>query len=134
MAPWVAVVEAWLVKRLLESHTFHQGVRRVHKGVHRLRHGPLEGDEGGTNIESVFPSRSHSPTPVTYNQQNKDQALEVIFGKRFRHRPVFVRMRQTRCRSPTLCTSPIRYTPRSTSPTNLQKSVRDGHYLAAYTS
>ncbi|THW93607.1 hypothetical protein D6D18_06101 [Aureobasidium pullulans] len=37
MAPWVAVVE---------------GVRRVHKGVHRLRHGPLEGDEGGTNIES----------------------------------------------------------------------------------
>ncbi|THZ06431.1 hypothetical protein D6C95_02409 [Aureobasidium pullulans] len=46
MAPWVAVVE------LLESHTFHQGVRRVHKGVHRLRHGPLEGDEGGTNIES----------------------------------------------------------------------------------
>ncbi|KEQ92048.1 hypothetical protein AUEXF2481DRAFT_43454 [Aureobasidium subglaciale EXF-2481] len=53
MGPWVAVVEAWLVKRLLESHTFHQGVRKVHKGVHRLRHGPLEEDLGGTNLEST---------------------------------------------------------------------------------
>ncbi|KAI5198592.1 hypothetical protein E4T39_06699 [Aureobasidium subglaciale] len=55
MGPWVAVVEAWLVKRLLESHTFHQGVRKVHKGVHRIRHGPLEEDLGGTNLEKQGP-------------------------------------------------------------------------------
>lgn len=67
-----------------------------------------------------------SPILVTYSRQNKDQALEATFGKRFGHRPAFVRMRQTRCRSPTLCTSPTRYTLRSTSPTSLQKTVRDG--------
>ncbi|KAI4843234.1 hypothetical protein E4T44_06849 [Aureobasidium sp. EXF-8845] len=55
MGPWIAVLEAWLVKRLLESQTFHQGVRKVHKGIYRLRHGPLEGDEGGTNLERQGP-------------------------------------------------------------------------------
>ncbi|KAK6005902.1 hypothetical protein QM012_007544 [Aureobasidium pullulans] len=55
MGPWLAVLEAWLVKRLLESQTFYQGVRRVHKSIYRLRHGPLEGDEGGTNLERQGP-------------------------------------------------------------------------------
>ncbi|THY10038.1 hypothetical protein D6D01_09439 [Aureobasidium pullulans] len=36
---------------LLESHTFHQGVRKVYKGVQRLRHGPLEEDLGGTDLQ-----------------------------------------------------------------------------------
>ncbi|KAI4733383.1 hypothetical protein E4T50_16061 [Aureobasidium sp. EXF-12298] len=49
MKPWLAVIE------LLESPTFHQGVRKVHKGIYRLRHGPLEGDEGGTNLERKGP-------------------------------------------------------------------------------
>jgi len=30
-------------------------VRKVHKGIYRLRHGPLEGDEGGTNLERQGP-------------------------------------------------------------------------------
>ncbi|KAG9697668.1 hypothetical protein KCU95_g3612, partial [Aureobasidium melanogenum] len=55
MGPWLAVLEAWLVKKLLESQTFHQGVRRVHKSIYRLRHGPLEGDDGGTNLERQGP-------------------------------------------------------------------------------
>ncbi|KAI4717966.1 hypothetical protein E4T48_05830 [Aureobasidium sp. EXF-10727] len=48
-------VQAWLVKQLLESQAFHRGVRRVHKSIYRLRHGPLEGDEGGTNLERQGP-------------------------------------------------------------------------------
>ncbi|KEQ69461.1 hypothetical protein M436DRAFT_67127 [Aureobasidium namibiae CBS 147.97] len=44
-----------MVKKLLESHTFHQGVRKAHKSWYRLRNGPLQGDEGGTNLERQGP-------------------------------------------------------------------------------
>jgi hypothetical protein len=40
--------------QLLQSPSFHHAVRKVHKNVHRMRHGSIEGDLGGTNIESLY--------------------------------------------------------------------------------
>ena len=37
--------------QLLSSPAFHRGVRQVHKKVHELRHGPIEGEGGGTKID-----------------------------------------------------------------------------------
>jgi len=49
--PWLALIETYLVQRLLRSPRFHEGVRHVHKNVHKLRHGtPIE-EMGGTKLD-----------------------------------------------------------------------------------
>lgn len=51
-APWIAVVEALMVKKLLESPAFHRAIGKAHKSVHRLRHGTPPEEMGGTNIDN----------------------------------------------------------------------------------
>ena len=43
------------VVQLLKSPLFHHGVRRVHKGVHRFRHGVPPEEMGGTKLDSLSP-------------------------------------------------------------------------------
>lgn len=52
MAPWIAALELFLTQQLLKSHTFHRAVGKVHKNVHRLRHGIPPEEMGGTKIDS----------------------------------------------------------------------------------
>lgn len=91
-----------LDSQLLESQTFHQGVRRVHKSIYRLRHGPLEGDDGGTNLESPLSLRilMFKSSPADKIVQDKVQVSGSISGTKFRHRLV-ERSPRTRSRSPT---------------------------------
>jgi len=49
--PILAELERRLVQTLLRSPAFHRGVEKVHKNVHRLRHGKLPEDMGGTNVD-----------------------------------------------------------------------------------
>ncbi|EMD00085.1 hypothetical protein BAUCODRAFT_49434, partial [Baudoinia panamericana UAMH 10762] len=51
MAPWLQVVEAFLVQQLLRQPTFHRAVEKVAKGVHRLRHGTPPEELGGTKLD-----------------------------------------------------------------------------------
>ncbi|KAL1303281.1 hypothetical protein AAFC00_006688 [Neodothiora populina] len=51
-APWMALVEAFLVKKLLESPAFHRAIGKAHKNVHRLRHGLPPEETGGTKLDS----------------------------------------------------------------------------------
>lgn len=50
--PWLAVVEALMVKKLLESQAFHALIRKAHKSVHQLRHGVHPSEMGGTKIDN----------------------------------------------------------------------------------
>lgn len=51
MAPWLAVLEAYLVQALLRTPGFHRGVEKVARQVHRIRHGLPPEDMGGTKID-----------------------------------------------------------------------------------
>lgn len=51
MAPWLAVLEAYLVQALLRTPGFHRGVEKVARRVHRIRHGLPPEDMGGTKID-----------------------------------------------------------------------------------
>lgn len=50
--PWLALVEAFLVKKLLESQAFHRAIGKAHKSVHRLRHGIPPEEMGGTKLDN----------------------------------------------------------------------------------
>lgn len=50
--PWVAVLEAFLVKKLLESPAFHKAIGKAHKRVHQMRHGIPPEEMGGTKIDA----------------------------------------------------------------------------------
>lgn len=54
--PWLRVLEAYAVQALLRSPTFHRGVEKVAKNVHRIQHGLPHEEQGGTNLDG--PSRS----------------------------------------------------------------------------
>ena len=51
MAPWLRVLEAYLVQALLRTPAFHRGVEKVVKGVNRARHGIPPEELGGTKID-----------------------------------------------------------------------------------
>lgn len=51
MAPWLQVLEAYLVAALLRTPAFHRGVEKVAKQVHRIRHGIPPEEMGGTKID-----------------------------------------------------------------------------------
>ncbi|KAK3671460.1 hypothetical protein LTR78_008738 [Recurvomyces mirabilis] len=51
MAPWLRVLEAYMVQALLHSPTFHRQVEKVAKNVHRIRHGIPPEEMGGTKID-----------------------------------------------------------------------------------
>lgn len=51
MAPWLRVLEAYMVQALLRTPAFHRGVEKVAKYVHRVRHGIPPEELGGTKID-----------------------------------------------------------------------------------
>ena len=51
MAPWLRVLEAYMVQALLRTPAFHRAVEKVAKNVHRIRHGPHPEDMGGTKLD-----------------------------------------------------------------------------------
>jgi len=51
MAPWIAVLEAYLVQALLRTPGFHRGVEKVARQVHRIRNGLPPDNVGGTKLE-----------------------------------------------------------------------------------
>lgn len=51
MAPWLRVLETYLVQALLRTPAFHRGVEKVVKNVHRIRHGLPPEEMGGTKID-----------------------------------------------------------------------------------
>lgn len=51
MAPWLRVLEAYLVQALLRTPAFHRGVEKVARQVHRFRHGTPPEEMGGTKID-----------------------------------------------------------------------------------
>lgn len=50
--PWLAVLEAYLVQRLLRSPAFHRAIGKAHKSVHRMRHGIPPEEMGGTKLDT----------------------------------------------------------------------------------
>ncbi|KAL3426297.1 hypothetical protein PVAG01_03088 [Phlyctema vagabunda] len=58
--------------QLLQSPLFHDGVRKVHKTVHRVRHGKDPAEMGGTNIDHVGESRPQRFLKF-YIEELKDQ-------------------------------------------------------------
>ena len=53
MAPWLRVLEAYLVQLLLRTPAFHRGVEKVARQVHRVRHGIPPEEMGGTKIDQL---------------------------------------------------------------------------------
>ena len=51
MAPWLRVLEAYLVQMLLRTPAFHRGVEKVARQVHRVRNGIPPEELGGTKID-----------------------------------------------------------------------------------
>ena len=51
MAPWLRLLEGWMVEQLLRTPGFHRGVEKVAKHVHRVRNGLPREEPGGTNID-----------------------------------------------------------------------------------
>ncbi|KAK5715687.1 hypothetical protein LTR17_016756 [Elasticomyces elasticus] len=51
MAPWLRMLEPFLVQQLLRTPAFHRVVEKVAKGVHRVRHGTPPEELGGTKID-----------------------------------------------------------------------------------
>ncbi|TID14285.1 putative WD repeat-containing protein [Venturia nashicola] len=51
MWPFIRAFEVWAVARLLSSPTFHRGVGKVVKTVHRIQHGTPMEELGGTKLE-----------------------------------------------------------------------------------
>lgn len=51
MAPWLRVLEAYLVQALLRTPAFHRGVEKVAHRVHRLRNGLPPEPKGGTSVD-----------------------------------------------------------------------------------
>lgn len=51
MAPWLRVLEAYLVQALLRTPAFHRGVEKVVRGVNRVRHGIPPEEMGGTKLD-----------------------------------------------------------------------------------
>jgi hypothetical protein len=51
MAPWLRVLEAYLVQALLRTPAFHRGVEKVARQVHRVRHGIPPEEMGGTKLD-----------------------------------------------------------------------------------
>ena len=51
MAPWLRVLEAYLVQALLRTPAFHRGVEKVAHRIHRIRHGIPPEEMGGTKID-----------------------------------------------------------------------------------
>lgn len=51
--PWLVFLqlEARLVEALLRSPAFHRGVQRIHKRIHRWKHGTPPEELGGTNLD-----------------------------------------------------------------------------------
>lgn len=58
MAPWLALLESFLVQQLLRTPGFHRGVEKVARQVHRVRHGIHPDDMGGTKIDTPGGSSS----------------------------------------------------------------------------
>lgn len=56
MAPWLRVLEAYLVAALLRTPAFHRGVEKVAHRMHRLRNGLPPEPQGGTSVDD--PSKS----------------------------------------------------------------------------
>ncbi|KAK1059167.1 hypothetical protein LTR74_012855 [Friedmanniomyces endolithicus] len=52
MAPWLRVLESFLVEQLLRTPAFHRAVEKVAKNVHRVRHGIPPEELGGTRIDT----------------------------------------------------------------------------------
>lgn len=57
MAPWLRVLESYLVEALLRTPGFHRGVEKVAQRVHRFRHGLPPESSGGTDVDD--PSKSN---------------------------------------------------------------------------
>lgn len=57
MAPWLRVLEAYMVQALLRTPAFHRAVEKVARQVHRVRHGTPPEEMGGTKIDD--PQRSN---------------------------------------------------------------------------
>lgn len=51
MAPWLRLLEGWMVEQLLRTPGFHRAVEKVAKNVHRVRNGLPREEAGGTNID-----------------------------------------------------------------------------------
>lgn len=51
MAPWLRVLEAYLVQALLRTPAFHRAVEKVARKVHQARHGIPPEELGGTRID-----------------------------------------------------------------------------------
>ncbi|KAF2166165.1 hypothetical protein M409DRAFT_23356 [Zasmidium cellare ATCC 36951] len=51
MAPWLRVLEAYMVQALLRTPAFHRAVEKVVRQVHRIRHGIPPEELGGTKID-----------------------------------------------------------------------------------
>ncbi|EME39870.1 hypothetical protein DOTSEDRAFT_74683 [Dothistroma septosporum NZE10] len=51
MAPWLRVLEAYMVQALLRTPAFHRAVEKVAKRVHQFRHGIPPEETGGTKID-----------------------------------------------------------------------------------
>lgn len=51
MAPWLRLLEGWMVEQLLRTPGFHRAVEKVAKNVHRIRNGLPPEEKGGTDID-----------------------------------------------------------------------------------
>ncbi|KAF2427656.1 hypothetical protein EJ08DRAFT_699399 [Tothia fuscella] len=71
---WVFIraFEVWAVAKLLQSPTFHRGVHKVAKTVHKIQHGTPMEELGGTKMDRAGPS---------FLQHFKDE-LRSQFGSR----------------------------------------------------
>ncbi|KAH9809290.1 MIOREX complex component 7 [Teratosphaeria destructans] len=52
MAPWLRVLEAYLVSALLRTPAFHRGVEKVARHVHRIRHRLPPDAPSGTSVDT----------------------------------------------------------------------------------
>ena len=52
MAPWLRVLEAYMVQALLRTPAFHRAVEKVVRSVNRFRHGLPPEEMGGTKIDT----------------------------------------------------------------------------------
>lgn len=57
MAPWLRVLEAYLIQALLRTPAFHRGVEKVAHRVHRFRNGLPPEPQGGTHVDDPANSK-----------------------------------------------------------------------------
>jgi len=53
---FIRAFEVWAVARLLSSPTFHRGVEKIAKQVHKIQHGTPMSEMGGTKLDRPGPS------------------------------------------------------------------------------